>query len=62
MYICFKWCDMGMVYAEIELINAEDVGMARRHIIGAGEIKRMPVKMLIREVNTCASMKQYGNS
>jgi hypothetical protein len=37
---------MGMVYAEIELINAEDLGLARRHIIGEEEIKRMQVIML----------------
>jgi clan AA aspartic protease len=37
---------MGMVYAEIELTNAEDLGLARRHIIGAEEIKRINVRML----------------
>jgi clan AA aspartic protease len=37
---------MGMVYAEIELTNAEDLGLARRHIICEEEIKRINVKML----------------
>ena len=38
---------MALVYAEMELINGEDMVLARRHIIGREEIKRMPVKMLL---------------
>ncbi len=38
---------MGLIYADIELINAGDIEMARRHIIGEEEIKRMPVTMLV---------------
>ena len=38
---------MGMVYAEIELINGEDVMLARRHTIGEEEIKRITVTMLV---------------
>jgi clan AA aspartic protease len=38
---------MGLIYAEIELINGEDVVLARRNIIGADEVKRMPVNMLV---------------
>lgn len=38
---------MGLIYAEIELINAGDLEMARRHIIGEEEIKRMKVNMLV---------------
>ena len=38
---------MGLIYAEIELINAEDIGLARRFIIGEDEVKRMFVKMLV---------------
>jgi clan AA aspartic protease len=38
---------MGLVYADIELINAGDLAMARRHIIGEEEIKRMTVNMLV---------------
>src|ERR1035438_3059127 len=38
---------MGLVYAEIELINAEDIGLARRNFIGKEEIKHMRVNMLV---------------
>lgn len=38
---------MGLIYADIELINAEDLGLARRHFIGEDEIKRMPVIALV---------------
>ena len=36
-----------MVYAEINLINADDLAMVRRHIIGEEEIRRMPVTMMV---------------
>ena len=36
-----------MVYADIELINSSDMEMARRHIIGTDEIKRMQLNMLV---------------
>ena len=35
------------VYAQIELINADDVAFAKRHIIGEEEVKRMKVNMLV---------------
>jgi clan AA aspartic protease len=38
---------MGLVYADIELINAYDLEQARRHIIGEDEVKRMPLNILI---------------
>ena len=38
---------MGLVYAEIELINAIDLGLARRYKIGEDEIKRTRVNMLV---------------
>lgn len=38
---------MGSVYADIELIDGEDLGLARRHIIGEEEIKRMRVNMRV---------------
>jgi clan AA aspartic protease len=38
---------MGLVYADIELINGEDIVLARRHIIGEEEIKRMNINMLV---------------
>jgi clan AA aspartic protease len=38
---------MGLVYAEITLINSGDLEMARRHIIGEEEVKKMNVNMLV---------------
>jgi clan AA aspartic protease len=38
---------MGLVYAEIELINAEDLTLAKNHIIGEEEVKHMTVNMLV---------------
>lgn len=38
---------MGLVYAEIELINAEDIALARRNVIDKDEIKRMWVTALV---------------
>jgi clan AA aspartic protease len=37
---------MGLVYADITLINGEDVVLAKRDIIGEKEIKQMTVSML----------------
>jgi clan AA aspartic protease len=37
---------MGLVHADIELINGEDLTLARRHIIGEEEIRRMPLNIL----------------
>ena len=38
---------MGLVYAEITLINGEDLILAKRHIIGEDEVKQMNVSMLV---------------
>jgi len=38
---------MGLIYAEIELTNAEDIALARRSVIGQEEIKTMKVDMLV---------------
>lgn len=38
---------MGLVYADIELINVDDLAFARRGIIDQDEIKRMHVNMLV---------------
>ncbi len=38
---------MGLVYADITLINGEDLILAKRHIIGEEEVKKMTVKMLV---------------
>jgi clan AA aspartic protease len=39
--------DMGLVYADIELINGEDLALARRNVIGEDEIKRIHVNILV---------------
>ena len=38
---------MGLVYAEIELINGEDLTLERRNLIGSDEVRRMTVTMLV---------------
>ena len=38
---------MGLVYAEVQLINGEDLLMARRNMIGEEEIKQMTVNALV---------------
>ncbi len=36
-----------MVYADITLINADDIALAKRHLIGEEEIKKMTVNMAV---------------
>ena len=38
---------MGLIHAEIELINGEDLGLARRHYIGEEEVRRFNVTALV---------------
>ncbi|MBK7804815.1 MAG: retroviral-like aspartic protease family protein [Saprospiraceae bacterium] len=38
---------MGLVYAEIELINAGDLELARRNMLDIDEVKKMNVEMLV---------------
>lgn len=38
---------MGLVYAEIELINGDDLALKRRYIIGEDEVKCMTVTALV---------------
>ncbi len=38
---------MGLVYADIELTNCEDVALARKHVIGENEIRRLNLNMLV---------------
>ena len=38
---------MGMVYADIELMNSVDIENARRHIIGQEEVRRVHLSMLV---------------
>jgi clan AA aspartic protease len=38
---------MDLVYAQITLINGEDLILAKRHIIGQEEVKQMNINMLV---------------
>lgn len=38
---------MGMVYADIELINEDDLAMVRRSLLDIDEVKRMHLNMLV---------------
>ncbi len=38
---------MGLIYADIELINGGDLELARRNFIGQDEVKRMRVNALV---------------
>lgn len=38
---------MGLTYADIELINADDLALARNSIIGQEEVKRLRSNMLV---------------
>lgn len=38
---------MGLVYAEIELINADDLALVRRHYMDQDEVKRMWISALV---------------
>ena len=36
-----------MVFADIELINGEDLVMARKNMIGEDEVRRFPLNILV---------------
>ena len=38
---------MGTIHADIELINADDLALARRNKLDKEEVKHMTVKMLV---------------
>lgn len=38
---------MGLVYADIEIINSDDLALARRSILNKDEVKKMLVNMLV---------------
>lgn len=38
---------MGLIYAEIQLINAADIVLAKKHFIGEDEIKKTVVSVLV---------------
>ncbi|HZE83254.1 MAG TPA: hypothetical protein VE035_03050, partial [Puia sp.] len=39
--------DMGLVYGDIRLINAEDLLMVRRNLMDKDEVRQMNVNMLV---------------
>ena len=45
--ILFKQFCMGLVYADIEIINADDLALFRRNMIDESDIKRMHLNMLV---------------
>jgi clan AA aspartic protease len=47
IYICFKQLLMGLVYTDIELINDGDLVLAKHHVIGEEEIKRITINILV---------------
>ena len=38
---------MGLTYADIELINADDLALAKSHVIGEEAVKRLRINMLV---------------
>jgi len=38
---------MGLIYASVELINRDDLALARKFVIGEEEVRRMEVEMLV---------------
>ena len=38
---------MGLVYADVELINADDLSDARKYRIGDEEVRRMSINILV---------------
>ncbi|MBO9571903.1 MAG: aspartyl protease family protein [Chitinophagaceae bacterium] len=46
---------MGLIHAEIEIINGDDLVLARKSLIGEEEVKRMNVQMLVDTgaINLC---------
>lgn len=52
---------MGLVYASVELINGEDILLARRNIIGNDEIKKMQVSALV-DTEACFALTKTSRS
>lgn len=46
---------MGLIYADIEIINGDDLVMVRRHLMGEEEIKKMNLNALVDTgaINMC---------
>jgi hypothetical protein len=47
LYFYEKDKNMGHIYADIELINSDDLTLARRNIIGENEVKRLKVSAIV---------------
>jgi hypothetical protein len=54
---------MGLVYADITLINGEDLILAKCHYIGEEEVKQMNITMLvdIGSYNLCINEEIQAN-
>ena|SRR5437868_13998340 len=50
---------MGVIYAELELINAVDLGAAKRHILGEEEIRRTWANMLVDTGSMYTCINEY---
>lgn len=54
---------MGLVYADVTLINGEDLILAKRHYIGEEEVKQMNTNMLVDTgTTTFVLMKKYSRN
>jgi hypothetical protein len=47
LYLYIKQILMGLILSEVELINASDMELARRSLIGDDKIKRITINMLV---------------
>ncbi len=50
---------MGLTYAEIELINSEELGLVRRHLMDKEDVKRMTVSALVDSGSFMLAINQY---
>lgn len=37
---------MGLVYADVEIVNAEELGMVKRHLMDEDEVKKMKIRVM----------------
>ena len=49
---------MGLVYADIKLINGEELILAKRHIIGEEEVKEMNINILVDTGSVCMCINE----
>jgi clan AA aspartic protease len=50
---------MELIYADIELINGDDLVMARRHLMGEEEVRRMSINMLVDTGSLMLCINEY---